>query len=212
MIASPNRSRTARSPLAGCLLVVVLAIAGCASVPSDAELEGRSFKAFSQLETLGWRGLAAKRRYAEAAETIHRYLEINLDRLEPWQAQILKFHEAQMLACAGRREAALEMLPAGRIIPQPRSMPVDWNAMVDATEAFLRNDRAALLAAQSRIDARGDSPANRVEKARVRQLVLEFGRPYRRAWMPDPGLVASDLREEADESGSVEEASTEPVP
>lgn len=167
------------------LFSLAVILAGCAAPPpSDSELQSRSFRAFTQLDTLGWRGLAAKRDYAEAATLIHRYLALNLDALESWQVSVLQFHEAQMLACAGDTDGAVALLPASRIIPQPKGLAIDWNAMVDAVEAYLERDRNALLAAQAKIDLRGDSPANRIEKERVAQLVANYGRPYQFAWRP----------------------------
>lgn len=167
------------------LISLVVFASGCAAPPpSDAELQSRSFRAFTQLDTLGWRGLAGKRDYADAAELIHRYLRINLDTLESWQVSVLQFHEAQMRACAGDTAGALALLPASRIIPQPKGLAIDWNAMVDAVEAYLEGDRNALIAAQSKIDLRGNSEANRIEKERVAQLVANFGRPYQFAWRP----------------------------
>ena len=176
-------------------LAVVFALsllAGCASPPaSDADLADTSFRAFTQLQSFGWRGLAEKRRYDDAATLIHRYLELNLDDLEPWQVSVLQFHEAQMLACAGDTAGAMALLPGSRIIPQPEGLAIDWNAMVDAVEAFLEKDRDALIAAQAKIDLRGDAAANRIEKERVAQLLAAFGRPYRFAWRPGGPIEAT---------------------
>jgi len=166
-------------------VIIMSLLAGCASPPpTDADLASTSFRAFTQLQSLGWRGLAAQRRYDDAATLIHRYLDLQLDDLEPWQVSVLQFHEAQMLACAGDTAGAIALLPGSRIIPQPEGLAIDWNAMVDAVEAFLDKDRDALITAQSKIDLRGDSPANRIEKERVAQLVANFGRPYQFAWRP----------------------------
>ncbi len=175
------------------LISLAVLVAGCAAPPpTDADLASTSFRAFTQLQSLGWRGLAAQRRYDDAARLIHRYLELNLDDLEPWQVSVLQFHEAQMLACGGDNAGAIALLPASRIIPQPEGLAIDWNAMVDAVEAFLEKDRDRLLAAQSKIDLRGDSPANRIEKERVAQLVANFGRPYQFAWRPGGNLEAGN--------------------
>ncbi len=166
-------------------------LVGCASPPaSDADLADTSFRAFTQLQSFGWRGLAEKRRYDDAATLVRRYLKIHLDDLETWQVSVLQFHEAQMLACAGDTAGALALLPGSRIIPQPKELAIDWNAMVDAVEAFLEKDRDALIAAQSKIDLRSDSPANRIEKERVAQLVSNFGRPYQLAWRPGGSIEA----------------------
>jgi hypothetical protein len=172
--------------------ILCAVLAGCASPPpSDADLADTSFRAFTQLQSFGWRGLAEQRRYDDAAALVRRYLKIHLDDLETWQVSVLQFHEAQMLACAGDTAGALALLPGSRIIPQPKELAIDWNAMVDAVEAFLEKDRDALIMAQSKIDLRGDSPANRIEKERVAQLVSNFGRKYQFAWRPGAELEAT---------------------
>ena len=163
--------------LGSCLL------ASCATPPDDAGLRATSFRAFAELHGKGWRGDAERGRYREAATLIERYLALNVGELDPWQVSVLQFHRAQMLACAGDDRAALALLPAARLVPQPKDLPVDWNAMVDAVEAFLRRDRPALVEAQKRINEHGDAEVDVIEQAKVDAMFREFGRSYRRAYL-----------------------------
>ncbi len=162
--------------------LATLVMVSCAGSPDDRVLRETSFHDFSDVPTGGWRGAAGQERYQDAANLIERYLEIEQGTLDGWQISVLQFHRAQMLACSGRTDAALAILPAGRITPQPADLPIDWNAMVEAVEAFLRDDRPALLEARRLIDAGGDAKTDRIEKAMVASLVREFGRSYRRAY------------------------------
>ncbi len=161
----------------------LLLAAGCTHSITDADLAGTDFTSFDQRQSEGWREMARQAEFDPAATLIRRYLVVNEAGLSPWQKSILRFHEAEMLACAGRTAEALALLPDARIDPQPPGLEVDWNAMVDAVDAFLRKDRTALVAARDAIQARGDSPANRVEKARVDRLLAGFGRSYRDVWI-----------------------------
>lgn len=172
-------SRTLAFLVVGSLLLA----SGCVSSITDADLARTDFTSFNQRQSEGWRQMARQAEFEPAAALIGRYLKVNGTALNSWQKSILRFHEAEMLACAGRTTEAIALLPGARIDPQPPGLEIDWNAMVDAVDAFLRGDRKALEAARDAIHARGDSPANRVEKERVDRLVAEFGRPYRRVWI-----------------------------
>lgn len=169
--------------LASVVLVGLLLAPGCTHSITDADLARTDFTSFNQRQSEGWREMARQAEFEPAATLIRRYLEVNEAALNPWQKSILRFHEAEMLACAGRTAEAIAILPQARLTPQPRGLEIDWNAMVDAVDAFLLRDRKALVAARDAIHARGDSPANRIEKARVDQLLAGFGQPYRRVWI-----------------------------
>ncbi len=69
----------------------------------------------------------------------------------PTVGSLLAWHEGQMRASAGQYEQAIPLLAAAR---KPAEQDLaGWNAYVDATVAFLRQDKAALLAAQTRLAA-----------------------------------------------------------
>ena len=165
------------------LVCTSLLLVACSTPPADSSLRDTSFQAFADLHGEGWRGDAERGRYGEAATLIERYLAANAGGLDPWQVSVLQFHRAEMLACAGNDQAALALLPAARLASEPKDLPVDWNAMVDAVEAFLRHDRPALVEAQKRINAHGDAKVDLIEQAKVDAMFREFGRSYRRAYL-----------------------------
>jgi hypothetical protein len=64
---------------------------------------------------------------------------------------VLAWHEGQMRASAGQYAQAIPLLRAAR--KPPTEDAAGWNHYVDATVAFLRRNRAGLLAARDRLAA-----------------------------------------------------------
>jgi hypothetical protein len=69
----------------------------------------------------------------------------------PKSSAILAWHEGQMRATAGQYQRAISLLSQDRK-PQGQD-PAGWNLYVDATLAFLRNDKPALLKAREELAA-----------------------------------------------------------
>ncbi len=142
--------------------------------------------AFDQDHQGGWRPLSERPGCkATAADLIRDYRAFMLDRIP-----ILYWHEGQLRADLGQNEEAARLMDRTRRDPADERAPW-WNAYVDGTIAFLRGDRAALIAARDRLAAAArpaDMPAGRAwppNLAVVDGLVRCFGRPYREAYFSD---------------------------
>ncbi|MFC3550471.1 hypothetical protein ACFOLC_05525 [Lysobacter cavernae] len=69
----------------------------------------------------------------------------------PSASSTLAWHEGQMLASAGQNTRAIPLLEGAR--KDPSQDHAGWNHYVDATVAFLRNDKAGLLQARDHLAA-----------------------------------------------------------
>jgi hypothetical protein len=136
----------------------------------------------------GWRALAAKPECAAAAaDLIAAYRTAHPDA-----SAMLKWHEGQLRAEGGQAERAVRLFESSR----KAGTAEGWNDYVDATVAFLRRDRKALLAARARLAALPRPADWRPQDAQGRSLPLPwppnlnvvdgllrcFDRPYREAY------------------------------
>lgn len=178
------------------VLAAGAAAAQCREV--DAAMLALPLHQFDQTER-GWRSLDAKGCEAVGADAIARYREVNLEALAGEDLGTLVWHEGQLRAAAGQTDAAIaQMLEAHR----EESDAIQ--PYVDATVAFLRRDREALLAARERLLALPvpDYFAAAVERHRINYpdyppptwplnrdkvegFVACFDRPYREAYNCD---------------------------
>jgi len=146
-------------------------------------------RAFDQDLRGGWRILARDPRCAAAAaDLIRDYREAH-----GVAATTSYWHEGQMRAEAGQYEAAIALFDRAR---HPEPDDFGWNLYVDASIAFLRGDRPALVAAHDALAARPrpadfaprDPQGNPVEIAWppnlnvVEALIACFGRSYAEAY------------------------------
>ncbi|MBV9883888.1 MAG: hypothetical protein JO276_12845 [Sphingomonadaceae bacterium] len=135
----------------------------------------------------GWRALAGRPGCeGVAADLIHAY-RANLEA----HLSILYWHEGQLRANIGQYPEAIRLMELSRK-PEDR---FGWNPYVDATIAFLRGDRTALVAARTQL-AGLPRPAGFEDRTLpnglhvtwpmnlevVDGLVRCFGRPYREAY------------------------------
>jgi PDZ domain len=98
------------------------------------------------LENGGWRGVAARSGCESvAADLVRDYRETHRSRFG-----ILYWHEGQLRAMAGDYKRAITVMEQSRDADDPSG---GWNLYVDATIAFLKRDRAALLEARTRLAA-----------------------------------------------------------
>jgi hypothetical protein len=99
--------------------------------------------AFDQDPEGGWRQIASRNGCkAEAADLIALYRERQKSR-----SPILYWHEGQLRASLGQTAAAIALFEMSR---KPKDM-LGWNAYVDASIAFLKNDKEALVEARERL-------------------------------------------------------------
>lgn len=136
------------------------------------------YRAFDQTPHSGWRALAEKEQFQEAAALIAAYLDRHSE-LDRFQRATLHWHAAQALAFAGDAEAALGHLSLARLDPEPLASPVCWNDYVAATEAFLQRDRAKLTESRERIVEKKRDDAN---LPIVDSLIAHFDEPYSKAY------------------------------
>lgn len=146
-------------------------------------------QAFDQDMEGGWRMLARDPAcYLAAADLIRDYRAMH-----GLTDTILFWHEGQMRAQAGQDAAAAALFEQSR---KPPGDPFGWNFYVEASLAFLRRDRFALLAAREAL-ARLPRPADfdprdaRGQPVQVRWppnlnvvdgLIACFGQSYRAAY------------------------------
>lgn len=158
-------------------------------VPNRQQVLGLSQQAFDQDLQGGWRAVSARDEcVAAAADLIRDYRERH--RLND---TILFWHEGQLRASDGQTEAAIALFERSRKEPADA---FGWNQYVDATIAFLRNDRPALLAARASLAglprpagfAPRDPQGHPIDLSWpmnlnvVDGLIACFGRPYREAY------------------------------
>lgn len=111
-----------------------------------AEMLALDKNAFDQDSEGGWRSVAHQDGCkVEAADLIRDYIVEHKA-----QSTILFFHEAQLRAMAGQTKQALQLFPQTHK-PASETDRIGWNHYVDATIAFLRKDKDALLEAKTEL-------------------------------------------------------------
>lgn len=162
-------------------LVALLLSPAATDAPADCSYDREAMlaldlQAFDQQQNAGWRALQARGCLAEAAELLAAY-----QAAHPDEAGLLAWHEGQMRAALEQRDAAIALFKASR-----KGEAEDfqgWNAYVDASIAFLQNDRPALVAARERLAA--------VPKPEGMKLTMEQpdGKVLEMAWPPNLNVV-----------------------
>lgn len=134
----------------------------------------------------GWRALAARQEcVATAADLIREYRHRHAIG-----GGILAWHEGQLRAEAGDAAQAIALFERAR--KPPGKDPIGWNAYVDASIAFLRGDRASLVAARERLAAtpyRTDGGMPPLDGGFI-EFPAQDGRPaMRMRWPPNLDVV-----------------------
>lgn len=140
------------------------------------------FTAFDQDSGNGWRALSMKPGCEEAAANMIRAYRMNAEA----RMRLLYWHEGQLRAEVGDYRSAIALMEKSR--EQPERDRFGWNAYVDATIAFLRNDQRATAEARDRLaslpkpdmfDGRRSWPPNLDV---VDGLIKCFGQAYKVAY------------------------------
>ncbi|MBV1775505.1 hypothetical protein KSF73_07220 [Burkholderiaceae bacterium DAT-1] len=150
-----------RAGLIRCVLTMVL-VAAAGQTPAWAETDCKAayeahlktdlvldYQAFDQTQHQGFRALGDLACHAEAADLIEAYIA----HTQAKQSS-LKWHIAQLRAHSGDYAAALRY--AEQSIDPEESLEKDrlrWNDYVLATMAFLKHDKASLLAHRAKVEA-----------------------------------------------------------
>lgn len=129
--------------------VIFAALTGAAGAKAecpeaDAAMLALPLHDFDQTEQ-GWRSLDGEGCERQAAEAIRRYREINAETLGA-NAESLLWHEGQLRAAAGETDDAIQLMLRSREQDSEATRPY-----TDATIAFLRQDRDALIAARQQL-------------------------------------------------------------
>ena len=184
------------------LPILVSAVLGQAATAdcrqADAAMLALPLHAFDQTDA-GWRSLDAEGCEAVGADAIARYREVNREALAGEDLGTLIWHEGQLRAAAGQTDAAIALMLEGR----DGDLEGD-RLYADATVAFLRQDREALLAARERLLALPEPewfaaaverykinypdhppPTWPLNRDRVEGFIACFDRPYREAYSCD---------------------------
>ena len=166
----------------GLLLLSLQATSPSTAPPDPCEIDRSAMlalgiDAFDQDLRGGWRALSERPGCGtRAADLIRDYREFYQSRMGT-----LYWHEGQLRAGAGQNEQAIALMAQSRR-PTAES---GWNGYVDATIAFLRRDREALIRARDALIAL-PRPAG------FREETLPNG--YRTRWPPNVDIVEGFIR------------------
>jgi len=190
--------RTIRLATIFTLAAVVLAAQGCQKAWTSTDLTMTTYGTFNTSMEKGWRTLAVKGQYQDAADLIGRYIDANETILESWQVGILRFHQGQMLGCAGKADQALQAIAEARSHDLTGGAKADYGDWITANEAFLRGDKTALIAARDAINAAPSTGPNGILQTKAQVLVNNFGSSYKKAWKAasDVAIPMHDLVDE----------------
>lgn len=130
----------------------------------------------------GWRAIAAKTGCEiAAADLIRDYRERH-----GLKKTIIFWHEGQMRAVGNDYTAAIRLFQKSR---KPKDQNVaGWNEYVDASIAFLKKDKSALLQARKALSEVKVSPGFDVEDG-VFEIPNSSGEPFKMRWPPNIDVV-----------------------
>lgn len=143
------------------------------SASDPASMNQQSFKEFDQDLDTGWRVLELQMQYSQAVDAIKAYQQANVARLQPWQKASLDYHLGHMYALEGENQQAIAVFRsvlASGAMGNPTYM--------QASIAFLSEDRAALLKARETIATTNPGPWQKGDLAEVDGMLKYFGQPF----------------------------------
>lgn len=120
-----------------------------------------------------WRTLMNAGCYSGAATMIVQYVESHAAQLTAEQIRTLHFHAGQVTALGGQDLASVPHFLQAR----DPTASAEWNAYVDATIAFLKQDRKALTSAREAYAKASKPDAPRLKV--IDGLLSCLGRSYR---------------------------------
>ncbi|WP_258806582.1 hypothetical protein [Pseudidiomarina sp. CB1] len=109
------------------------------------------FMEFDQTMDAGWREVANREGCKVAAAELIKKYRTTHSELHDGQLSIMRWHEGQMRAEVGQNEQAVALFETTYKAKENDSF--GWNYYVDATIAFLQQDREALLQAREQLAA-----------------------------------------------------------
>lgn len=145
-----------------------------ASVPERQRLLALPLDRFDQHHGGGWREVANRGHFAEAAALIDDYVVQNGTSIPSIQQGLLQWHAGQLYAYAGQYAMARTRMLAALDPNEPDPPFFPWNDYVRATIAFLDGHRDLLTHHRSRIAATTTKGNLRL----VDSLIERFGQAY----------------------------------
>lgn len=139
------------------------------------------YNAFDQRPGRGWRQLAEKGDFLDAAMLIDEYIEKYKDLGESQRIN-LNFHAGQMYAFAEDYRTAIDRMNISTYAQEPPELPLRWNAYVQATIAFLNKDMARLKECREKILGGPTFDGEKANLEVVDRLIKHFDEPYSRAY------------------------------
>ena len=130
----------------------------------------------------GWRAIAAKNGCEIAAANLIR----DYRERHSLKELMLYFHEGQMRARGNDYAAAIALFEISRM-PNEQDL-AGWNYYVDASIAFLRKDKEALIKARDGLAA-VKAPPEMPLKDGVFEIPNNSGRPFKMRWPPNIDTV-----------------------
>jgi hypothetical protein len=109
------------------------------------------FKDFDQTLNGGWRPLAIKGCYKQAAALMDAYRELHYQNLEEWQVRVLTWHAGQMFDFANMFPTAIARFEKSFNASEGSDSHLQWNAYVAASIAFLKGDLETLKQERNKI-------------------------------------------------------------
>jgi len=130
----------------------------------------------------GWRAIAAKPGCEiAAADIIRDYREKHSST-----GTIIYWHEGQMRASGGDYPTAIQLFEKSR---KPEAQDgTGWNQYVDASIAFLRKDKSALIRARESL-SKVSAPPDFVLKDGVFEIPNNSGKSFKMRWPPNIDVV-----------------------
>jgi hypothetical protein len=130
----------------------------------------------------GWRAIAAINGCEiSAADLIRDYRNLHSSK-----ETIIDWHEGQMRATGGEYLAAIGLFDKSRKTQEQDS--AGWNQYVDASIAFLKRDKPALVQARDALSKVGAPPGFDLRNG-VFEIPNNSGKPFRMRWPPNIDVV-----------------------
>ena len=138
------------------------------------------FHSFDQSEN-GWRPLAAKSCYRQAALVQEKYREANYNGMRAWERRVSSWHIGQMYAFDSKYSEAVAYFKQSVKLNDDGGSSFRWNDYVNASIAFLEKDRKSLSYYRQRLYG-GNSPYNRMNLRIVDSFLRCFDSSYLSAY------------------------------
>jgi len=158
--------------------VLCLFLAGGCEKKNPLDLD---YNTFDQRPGRGWRQVAEKGNFLDAAMLIDEYVEKYKDLGESQRVN-LNFHAGQMYAFADDYQKAIDRFKRSTYAEEPPDLPLRWNAYVQATIAFLNRDMARLKEYREEILGGPTFDGEKANLEVVDRLIKHFEEPYSRAY------------------------------